>query len=295
MTDRGIERRRRAHQSDEYQDRLDIHQTVENIEAGPNRRQTIAPRVLPGNYGARRPVWRARRFSAIMALPHSPPRNGFMAKARAKTQRTDGQDGSRHDGRILDAALAEIAAQGWRTLSHAGVAKRSGLSPSEVRARFPDRLAFLEALFLRADCLAAAEGRYDADDPHPARDRLFDVLMRRFDALAPNRAALLALLRDLPLDPEAAAFCALRLLRSMAGVQDIAGLEATGIQGRIRTKGLLLIYLNALRVWATDESRDMSPTMAALDKGLRTAESLMGALACLPVPKKEGRRKREKK
>ena len=202
-----------------------------------------------------------------------------MAKKRGhKTSGGKNANDAGLEARVIAAALDLIADSGWRKLTLDAVAQKAGAPLAQVRTLFPGREAVLEAFFLDVDRRAAAEGTYAADDPSPVRDRLFDLVMRRFDTLAPHRMAMKALIKDLPLEPETAAWCALRLGRSLAWILDAAGLSASGLRGRARMKGLLLIYLNALRVWLDDDSADMSPTMAALDKGLRTAESLMASL-----------------
>ena len=64
----------------------------------------------------------------------------------------------------------------------------------------------------------------------------------------------------------------------MALMLEAAGLAAGGARGVLRIKGLALVYLASLRVWLKDESADKARTMAALDKQLRRAESLMQRL-----------------
>ncbi len=59
------------------------------------------------------------------------------------------------------------------------------------------------------------------------------------------------------------------------GTEQAAGLSSAGLAGAVRTEGLALVYLNALRVWLADDTEDMEKTMAALDWGLRQAEMLM--------------------
>ncbi|MEE8226604.1 MAG: TetR family transcriptional regulator, partial [Kiloniellales bacterium] len=66
-----------------------------------------------------------------------------------------------------------------------------------------------------------------------------------------------------------------RFLHSMAWMVEAAGLSSAGLSGAVRTEGLALVYLNALRVWLADDTEDMAETMAALDWGLRQAETLM--------------------
>ena len=107
-----------------------------------------------------------------------------------------------------------------------------------------------------------------------AHDRLFDVLMRRFDALRPYREALGNILCAEAGDP-ASALCGLcRLKRSMACMLEAAMLSPTGLRGALRVKALGLAYLATLRVFLRDESPDMATTMAALDRNLARLERL---------------------
>ena len=203
-----------------------------------------------------------------------------MAKRRAtkpkgKSRR---QGGTKDENRIVQAALDLIAESGWRALTLEDVALRAKMDVSAVRALFPKRDALLKAFFRQIDDQVAAEGTYSPDDPNPPRDRLFDVLMRRFDALNAHRPAMVALMRDLPFDPPAAARAACRMCRALKETLKIAGLSTRGPLGILRLKGTLAIYLYALRVWLSDQTSDLSPTMAALDKGLRAAEAAMAAL-----------------
>jgi AcrR family transcriptional regulator len=207
-----------------------------------------------------------------------------MAKARPhknSSRRRGAKPGVKPEDRALRAALDLIAEDGWRSFTVDSVAKRAGLAPDAAREIFPSRAAVLDAVFRQVDAAMAAEGTYASDDPNPVRDRLFDVLMRRFDALNARRAAMVRLTRELPLDPPSAARAACRLARSLGSVLRTAGLAARGPLGAVQTKGLGLVYLFAVRAWLDDDSADLSATMAALDKGLRAAESLMSALVGL--------------
>lgn len=106
---------------------------------------------------------------------------------------------------------------------------------------------------------------------HP-RDRLFDLLMRRFDALQPYRPALSVLARELPTDPCTAFLAGGRLLRSMAWMLEAGGIATAGIGGAIAVRLAAAAYLATFRVWLRDESTDLGPTMAALDRRLRGIE-----------------------
>ncbi len=185
--------------------------------------------------------------------------------------------------RIIDAALALAATRGWRTISLADIAAAAGVSLAALYAVFPSKAAILEAFSREIDRAVVAGGEATAEDESP-RDRLFDVLMRRFDALGPYRDGVAAVLRDTARDPLAAACGAGPLLRSMALMLETAGISSSGLSGAVRTKGLAAIYLATMRDWLRDDTADKARTMAALDSRLRRAES------CVEGCRRRGRR-----
>jgi len=174
--------------------------------------------------------------------------------------------------RLLRSALALAAAGGWHSASLGKVASDAGVPLAEAYAVFPTRLSLLGGLLSRTDERVLADGPADIDDT--PRDRLFDVLMRRFDALAADRDGMRAIVRDMPGDPLNALLLAPCFAASMAWMLEAAGLPATGIGGALRVKGLAVVYLATLRTWLDDDSIDMAKTMATLDRNLQRADSL---------------------
>jgi AcrR family transcriptional regulator len=182
--------------------------------------------------------------------------------------------GPDHDTRILDAALRLAAREGWRAASLAAIAAEAGVSLLDVYRRYPSRVAILAGLIDRAD-QAVLRGRRP-DSAESARDRLFDVLMRRFDALKPHKDGFSAIARALSGDPASVACLSPRFLRSMGWMLEVAGLDSSGWRGALQRKGLAAIYLAGMRAWLSDDTADSSRTMVAVDRALRRAESAMG-------------------
>ena len=176
--------------------------------------------------------------------------------------------------RILAAALDLAAARGWRALPLSAIAAEAGVGLALMLETFPSKSALVRGLLADTDARVLAGA--GADAVSSVRDRLFDVLMRRFDALAPNKDGVAAIVRDTALDPAFAACVGPRLMGSMGWMLEAADVPSGGVAGLIRCKGLALIYFSALRVWLDDDTPDMAPTMAALDRGLARAECLMG-------------------
>jgi AcrR family transcriptional regulator len=181
-------------------------------------------------------------------------------------------DGIAEDA-VLDAALALAAERGWRAVTAADVATRAGLDaaalpgPGAFRARLLVRLADRVDLEMRAGLDADA-----TDLDLPVRDRLFDALMARLDALAPRRDGVLAILRGLPCDPPSALAALPLLARSMARTLEAIGESPLPPFGPLKVKGLAAVWLTTLRAWRTDDSADMAVTMKALDAALARAE-----------------------
>lgn len=53
---------------------------------------------------------------------------------------------------------------------------------------------------------------------------------------------------------------------------EAAGVSTQGLWGEARVRGLVAVWLWTVRAWRSDETEDLSATMAALDVALRRAE-----------------------
>lgn len=191
--------------------------------------------------------------------------------AKKTTTRQPGAD------RILDAALDLAGEMRWRDVTMEMIADASGAKLARVYELFPSKASFITA-FIRLTDQAVLAGHDFEDASEPSRERLLDVLMRRFEALRPRREAVAAITRDIGADP-ASLLCTLpAFANAMAWSLEAAGIRASGPLGLLRVKGLSLIYLAAVRIWLNDDTDDFSRTMAQIDKSLMRAETLMSAL-----------------
>ncbi|HMA15555.1 MAG: TetR family transcriptional regulator [Bacteroidota bacterium] len=194
-------------------------------------------------------------------------------KADAKKASGAAGDLPRH---IIDTAFGLAVERGWRDLSLADIAEAADVPLTHLYALFPSKQAILNGFSDRVDAAMLAEGMDGLDTP--ARDRLFDVVMRRLDALQPHKEALGIILQDQLRDPLGACCGLGRLRRSMALTLEAAGVSTTGCRGILRVKGLAAIYLATLRIWLRDDSEDMARTMAYLDGQLARVDALIGRL-----------------
>lgn len=172
----------------------------------------------------------------------------------------------------VSAALALAADMPWEMIGLQDIAGEAGGSLSHMREFFDEKSDILGAYgaMIDQDMLKEAERQ---DNSLTVRDRLFELLMARFDLIEENRDGVLSILNSMKLDPKTALYSLPHLCRSMAWTLEGVGENTSGVRGAAKILGLTGVYLKALRAWMKEESADMSQTMASLDKGLSHAES----------------------
>lgn len=183
-------------------------------------------------------------------------------------------------GRILAAALALAAERPWAEVTIADIADKAGVSLVELKAAFDGKTAMLSEFSALVDdeMLRRAPRRTPEQS---ARDALFEVIMSRFDALAPYRVALKSIVGSGMADPAH--------LRAVMNAQHwmlaAAGVPNDGAAGLARAAGLATVYASVFRTWLDDDDPGFSRTMAALDRRLRRGESAIKSIddACSSV------------
>ncbi len=175
-------------------------------------------------------------------------------------------------GRIIDAALRLAAIKPWRDVSLNEIAQSAGVTLVELSKEFYGKLSIMAAFTKLVDEQVLARARLVHGADESARDRVFDVIMTRFDILQPYRAALKSIMHDggIPgLDTLG------RMMRSQHWMLVAAGIPADGPAGRAREAALLSVYARTFQEWLDDEDAGRAKTMAVLDRRLRNGESWM--------------------
>lgn len=178
--------------------------------------------------------------------------------------------------KAVEAALDLASRRDWNAISLRDIAKKTKIPLSQLHEHFDDRLDIIAAWGRVLD-KKVLENAGTPDPDTAAKDRLFDVLMDRFDALNDNREGARSIILSLRRDPKQACIALPHLGRSMSWMLETAGIETTGWKGALKIAGVSAIYLRTLYVWCDDDSEDMAKTMAALDKNLSRASEWAGS------------------
>jgi len=172
--------------------------------------------------------------------------------------------------KIIDALMGLAAEKRWDDITITDIADRAGVTLSQFRDCFPSKGAVLGGFSRRIDKLVLEGGGPAAGESD--KDRLFDVLMRRFDAMTPYKPALKNINEWAMGDPLALPALNQLALNSLRFMLEGAGLSSEGPVGALKLQGLALAWTHVFHTWLSDDSADAAKTMAALDKELARGE-----------------------
>jgi AcrR family transcriptional regulator len=176
--------------------------------------------------------------------------------------------------RIIDALMALAAERPYGEIGLTAIAERAEVSLADFRDLFPSKGAILAAFSRRIDH-AVLEGTTDELAEEPARERVLDIMMRRFDALKPYREALRSISRDLRGDPISLAAINRMAVNSQRFMLAAAGIDTTDALGPLKLQGAVAVFGRAFETFLDDDEEDLARTMARLDKELDRGERLL--------------------
>ncbi|MGE0753465.1 MAG: TetR/AcrR family transcriptional regulator [Variibacter sp.] len=195
--------------------------------------------------------------------------------------------------KIIDAFLELLAERRFEEIGFGDVATKADVPLASCRRQFNALIAVYAAHVARIDA-AVLEGLDPAMAQESPRERLFDIIMRRLEALAPHKAAMRSLARSARRNPPLALALNGIAARSQQWMLTGANISAHGLRGALRAQGLALLYIDVLRTWLHDDDPGLARTMAALDRALGRGQQFAHCLdrlcACIPPPLHRSRR-----
>ena len=178
---------------------------------------------------------------------------------------------------IIAAFMALLAEKRFDQVGFGDISARANVSLATARTEFGSTLAILAAHMKDLDRKVLAGGDNDMAD-EPPRERLFDVLMRRIELMAPYREATRSLMKSASCNPGLAFALNGLAVRSQTWMMTAANIDAAGPRGMIRAQGLAALFASVLRAWVDDDEEGSARTLAALDKALDRGQRMAGML-----------------
>jgi AcrR family transcriptional regulator len=180
-------------------------------------------------------------------------------------------------GRVVDALMELAGERRFEDISIRDICEKAEVSLADFRDFFPSKGAVLAGFSRRIDRAVLAHETGELADESP-RERLFDVLMRRLEAMAPYREGVREATAWLRRTPTAALAMNQVVVGSMRFMLEAAGIGAEGAAGSVKLQGLALAWARVMAVWLDDDDPGQSKTMAELDRELTRGERAVASV-----------------
>ena len=176
--------------------------------------------------------------------------------------------------KILQTFLDLLSDHPYEEVSLPLVAEKAKIKLSDMRGAYGSKLELVAAFAEKIDTAVLDERDEDMGD-QPPRDRLFDVLMTRIDALAEHKEAVRALYKAARHDPALAIDFNRLEVKSQKWMLIAASIDVSGLKANIIAQGLSIAFARVVDVWLDEADEGMPRTMAKLDRELDKGSSLM--------------------
>ena len=148
--------------------------------------------------------------------------------------------------RIAAAALHLAGQSGWRNLALGDIAAEAAVTLSELARHYGNRAEILDGFERMIDRRMLA-GAVAGDIGDKARDRVFDIIMERFDALLPYRDGVRRVSRELAFDAPSSLALVCALPRTVTWMCSRARRsQSTALSCRSKLAILGAVYVAAL-------------------------------------------------
>jgi AcrR family transcriptional regulator len=162
----------------------------------------------------------------------------------------------------------------WSDIEITDVAREAGISLADMRDLFPSKGAILDG-FGRMIDRQVIEGTTEDLLGEPARERLFDIFMRRLDAMQPYKKALRRIAYALRGDFASLAALNRSALNSQRYMLAAANIPSEGPLGFAKLQGAAIAFSNIMETWFDDDDPTQARTMARLDRELTRGERFL--------------------
>jgi ubiquinone biosynthesis protein COQ9 len=179
--------------------------------------------------------------------------------------------------KAVRAALELAKERNWGEVTLADIAQAAGLDLADLRRDFSCKSDIVRAFQKEVDAEVLAKVKPAAEGQSP-RDRLFDIVMTRFEAMQPYKPALKRISSYLCCRPGESAALVCSSLASQYWMLAGAGAKLDGPGGVLRVAGLASVYGKVFQIWLDDPSPSLDKTMAALDQRLAGGERMLSAV-----------------
>ena len=181
---------------------------------------------------------------------------------------------------ILETGLVLAESDSWENMHLHTIAQKLDISLDQIRRYYPQKDDIVEAWFDVADsAVLTIKPEHDFFE-QSVRDRLHQVIMTWFEALAPHKRItgemLLYKLEFGHIHLQVLGI--MRISRTVQWFREAARIDTTGLRRILEETGTTTIYLATFTRWLRDDSPDFHKTRGFLKQALLNAQNCAGKI-----------------
>ena len=177
--------------------------------------------------------------------------------------------------KIIKQAFQLIESNGWKNFSITKLSKEKQIDIKILKLYFKNRYDFLKYFSKMIDEEVISEIDVEEFKDNSVKDNLFELVMLRFEKLEEFKNCLKVLIKEIRNQPKELKTILCSLMNSFELFITISSGKKRDFFDFLKINALFLIYIKSFQVWLNDNSKEMSATMAEVDKWLSQSEKFL--------------------
>ncbi len=173
---------------------------------------------------------------------------------------------------LINKGFGLIDEIGWEKFSLKKLADKEKISLKEIKNYFSCKNSVVDKFSLMINRNVESKISINDFEGSSTKDILFELIMMRFDEMQIFKGALKKILKDTKRKPVLLRIISSNVLNTMDFYLDLSNSYKNSPIDIFKKNFLFLIYSVSFRAWLSDNTEDLSKTMAELDKLLSIAE-----------------------
>lgn len=176
---------------------------------------------------------------------------------------------------IIETFLTLLMEKGWNHTTLEDVANTLNVSIGEIQNILPQKEKIFHLLASEVESSVYSELQAPDIVVYAEKDQVMEVLVTKLEAMTPFKVFLKYLRSNFLSHTEISIPFAMAELASLERILAHYQINQNSLLGELKRKAIFGVYLLAMDTWVQDESPDLGPTLAKLDRLLSKGETFL--------------------
>ena len=176
---------------------------------------------------------------------------------------------------IIVKAFDLIKNSGWANFSLTKLSKKEKISLTDLKKIFNSKNSILDEFSRMIDEEVEKRISFEDFNLSSTKDNLFELIMIRFELLSPYKDSLKSILLTSKNNPMILKKISKNVLNSLDFYLELTNSYSESPKDFFKKNIIFFIYAYVFKIWLDDNSKELSKTMAELDKLLSLSEKFL--------------------